>query len=285
MLSIATEAVVKLVAFLAIGIWVTFMLFDGPWDLLHASFANTNSSQDLFTNINASKWAVITLLSMFSIVLLPRQFHVTVTEYNSEAELKRARWLFPSYLVAINLFVVPIALAGLTILGNTVDPDMFVLALPRAYEADWLALLVFIGGLSAATAMVIVTTVALAIMVSNDLVMPIILRRRSEDEIISTSGQDMSQLVLGIRRMSIFLVILGSYIYYRVTGDSAAFPASGFCRLLRSRSLHRPSSAASFGAERRHEARLQAWLPDSGSGSIRCCFLCLRARTSLAPTS
>ncbi|WP_208989579.1 PAS domain-containing hybrid sensor histidine kinase/response regulator [Pseudovibrio sp. POLY-S9] len=227
MLSIATEAVVKLVAFLAIGIWVTFMLFDGPWDLLHASFANTNSSQDLFTNINASKWAVITLLSLFSIVLLPRQFHVTVTEYNSEAELKRATWLFPSYLIAINLFVVPIALAGMTILGNTVDPDMFVLALPRAYDADWLTLLVFIGGLSAATAMVIVTTVALSIMVSNDLVMPIILRRRSEDEIISTSGEDMSQLVLGIRRMSIFLVILGSYVYYRVAGDSAALSSIG----------------------------------------------------------
>lgn len=227
MLSIATEAVVKLVAFLAIGVWVTFILFDGPWDLLHASFANTTSSQDLFTNVNVSKWAVIILLSMFSIVLLPRQFHVTVTEYNSEAELKRAAWLFPTYLIAINLFVVPIALAGLTILGNTVDPDMFVLALPRAYDADWLALLVFIGGLSAATAMVIVTTVALAIMVSNDLVMPIILRRRSEDEIISTSGEDMSQILLGVRRMSIFLVILGSYVYYRVAGDSAALSSIG----------------------------------------------------------
>lgn len=227
MLSVATEAVVKLFAFLAIGIWATFFLFDQPADLFQASFAVNEHTKDIFSTFNPGKFFIIVLLSLLSIMLLPRQFHVTVTEYNSKAELQRARWLFPAYLVAINLFVIPIALAGLTILGNSVDPDMFVLALPRAFHSDWLALFVFIGGLSAATAMVIVTTVALSIMVSNDLVMPIILRQRSEDEIVSSTGEDMSQTLLSVRRMSIFVIILGSYVYYRVAGDSAALSSIG----------------------------------------------------------
>ncbi len=121
----------------------------------------------------------MTTLSLFAIVLLPRQFHVTVVENNSEAEIKRAAWLFPLYLVLINLFVVPIALAGLlTFPGGGVDSDMFVLALPLAAGSDLLTIAAFIGGLSAATAMVIVESVALAIMVSNDIVVPLVLKRR-----------------------------------------------------------------------------------------------------------
>ena len=227
MLSVATEAVVKLLAFLAVGVWATFILFDQPADLFQASFAVNEHSRDLFSDFNSGRFFIISLLSILSIMLLPRQFHVTVTEYNSQTELKRARWLFPAYLIAINIFVIPIALAGLTILGNSVDPDMFVLALPRAFHSDWLTLFVFIGGLSAATAMVIVTTVALSIMVSNDLIMPIILRQRSEDEIVSSTGEDMSQTLLSVRRMSIFVIILGSYVYYRMAGDTAALSSIG----------------------------------------------------------
>ena len=122
----------------------------------------------------------MTLLSLFAIVLLPRQFHVTVVENNSEAEIRRAAWLFPLYLVLINLFVVPIALAGLlTFPPGHVDSDMFVLALPLVGRLRRCSrCIAFIGGLSAATAMVIVESVALAIMVSNDIVMPLVLQRR-----------------------------------------------------------------------------------------------------------
>ena len=116
----------------------------------------------------------MTLLSFVAIVLLPRQFHVTVVENNSEAEIRRAAWLFPLYLVLINLFVLPIAMAGLlTFPAGGVDSDMFVLALPLVAKSDMFTLLAFVGGLSAATAMVIVETVALAIMVSNDIVVPL----------------------------------------------------------------------------------------------------------------
>ena len=141
----------------------------------------------------AGTFATMTLLSLFAIVLLPRQFHVTVVENNNNAEIKRAAWLFPLYLVLINLFVIPIALAGLlTFRAGEVDSDMYVLALPLTAGSNLFTIAAFVGGLSAATAMVIVETVALAIMVSNDLVMPLVLRRR---EAMIASHDDVGGLL------------------------------------------------------------------------------------------
>src|SRR5262249_20129438 len=152
----------------------------------------------------------MTLLSLFAIVLLPRQFHVTVVENNNEDEIRRAAWLFPLYLVLINLFVVPIALAGLlTFQSGPVDSDMFVLALPLVAHSDLLTIAAFIGGLSAATAMVIVESVALGIMVSNDLVMPLVLQRR---ESLISGRENVGGLLLAIRRTSIFLILLLAYV-------------------------------------------------------------------------
>ena len=128
----------------------------------------------------------MTLLSFCAIMLLPRQFHVSVVENSNDAEVGRARWLFPLYLVAINLFVIPIALAGLvTFPFGAVDSDMYVLALPIEGNAPLLSVIVFVGGLSAATAMVIVECVALSIMVSNDIVVPLVLQREPQ----SPAGQ------------------------------------------------------------------------------------------------
>lgn len=227
MLAIASEAIVKLVAFLAVGVWVTFFLFDGPGALISA-IAERPEVGGVFTQeLNGGNWIVMTMLSLFAILMLPRQFHVTVTENNSDAELRRATWLFPLYLVAINIFVVPIAGAGMLLIGDGTNPDTYVLALPLGMGEPWLALFAFIGGLSAATAMVIVATVALAIMVSNDLVMPFILRQSSEDQIISSSGEDMSRLLLKIRRVAIFVVLILAYAYYRAAGDTAALSSIG----------------------------------------------------------
>src|SRR6266404_3893512 len=160
----------------------------------------------------------MTLLSLFAIVLLPRQFHVTVVENNSEDEVRRASWLFPLYLVLINLFVVPIALAGLlTFSPGQVDSDMFVLALPLAAHSDLFTIAAFVGGLSAATAMVIVESVALAIMVSNDILMPLVLQRR--EALIAGRG-NVGGLLLIVRRMAIFVILFLAYIYYRLAGDA-----------------------------------------------------------------
>ncbi len=227
MLAIATEATVKLVAFIAVGIWVTFSLFDGPVAMFNAITEAPEVAAVFQRPFNIDNWVVMSVLSAFAVLLLPRQFHVTVTENNSDAELRRARWMFPLYLVLINLFVIPIAAAGLHRFGQDVNPDTFVLALPIDAQQHWLALFAFIGGLSAATAMVIVATVALSIMISNDIVVPLLLRRHGEEAIINASGKDMSSQLLTIRRLSIFAILLLAYAYYKAAGDTAALVSIG----------------------------------------------------------
>jgi Na+/proline symporter/signal transduction histidine kinase/CheY-like chemotaxis protein len=223
MLAIATESLIKLVAFLAVGIFVTFYLFDGPRDLWAKAAAKAEILPVFFDNIQPATWVTMTLLSFVAIVLLPRQFHVTVVENNDEADVRRASWLFPLYLILINLFVVPIAIAGLiTFPAGTVDSDMFVLALPLSAGSEILALMAFIGGLSAATAMVIVESVAVAIMVSNDLVVPLMLRGRGIRTMLGQRAhqEDMGRLLLRARRFAIFCVLLLAFLYYHSAGDA-----------------------------------------------------------------
>jgi len=218
MLAIATESIVKLVAFLAVGIFVTFVMFHGPFDLFSRALAQTKTAAVLTRVPPLASFCAMTTLSLFAIVLLPRQFHVAVVENHSEAEIRRAAWLFPAYLVLINLFVVPIAMAGLlTFPAGHVDGDMFVLALPLAARSDLITLIAFVGGLSAATAMVIVESVALAIMVSNDIVVPLVLKRRST---LGGEPSDAGAWLLTTRRIAIFMILLLAYIYYRSAGEA-----------------------------------------------------------------
>jgi Na+/proline symporter/CheY-like chemotaxis protein len=218
MLAIATESIVKLVAFVGVGIFVTFWMFDGPLSLFARALERPDTAAVLTREPVIGTLLAMTLLSLFAIVLLPRQFHVTVVENNSEAEIRRASWLFPLYLVLINLFVIPIALAGLlTFAPGQVDSDMFVLALPLAAHSDLFTIAAFVGGLSAATAMVIVESVALAIMVSNDIVMPLVLQRRVA---LITGRDDVGGLLLIVRRMAIFVILFLAYVYYRLAGEA-----------------------------------------------------------------
>jgi Na+/proline symporter/signal transduction histidine kinase len=218
MLAIATESIVKLFAFVAVGVLVTFVLFDGPRALFTQAMEHRETAAVLTRDPHLGTLLTMTLLSGIAIFLLPRQFHVMVVENNGEDEIKRAAWLFPLYLVLINIFVLPIALAGLLLFPErNVDSDMFVLALPLAAGWETLTLIAFIGGLSAATAMVIVESVALAIMVSNDIVMPFVLKRR---EALVSGSSDVGALLLRIRRIAIFAILLLAYIYYRSAGDA-----------------------------------------------------------------
>src|SRR5437764_11259918 len=217
-LAIATESLVKLVAFVTVGVFVTFFMFDGPVALFTQAMATAHTAAVLTREPVWSTLIVMTLLSTAAIVMLPRQFHVTVVENRSESEIRRAAWLFPLYLVLINLFVIPIAMAGLlTFPRGLVDSDMFVLALPLRAGSEMLALVAFVGGLSAATAMVIVETVALAIMASNDIVVPLVLRRR---EAILSSQKDVGAILLTVRRVAIFIILVFAYLYYRFAGDA-----------------------------------------------------------------
>jgi Na+/proline symporter/signal transduction histidine kinase/CheY-like chemotaxis protein len=221
MLAIAAESIVKLVAFLAVGVFITFFVFHGPGALFAAARHHPATAAIFARSPPFDTFVATTLLSFVAIILLPRQFHVAVVENHSESEIKRAAWLFPLYLVLINLFVVPIALAGLlTFPAGTVDSDMYVLALPLQAGSNLFTIAAFVGGLSAATAMVIVESVALSIMISNDIVMPLVLHRRAA---LITGREDVGAILLTVRRMAIFGILLLAYMYYRSAGEAQLF--------------------------------------------------------------
>lgn len=218
MLAIATESIVKLFAFLAVGIFVTFWMFDGPGALFEAARQHAQTASLLTREPAFDVLLATTFLSFIAIILLPRQFHVAVVENNNEGEIRRAAWLFPLYLVLINIFVVPIAIAGLLVFkSSAVDSDMFVLALPLQTGSYILTIAAFVGGLSAATAMVIVESVALSIMISNDLIMPLVLQRRST---LLAGRENVGSLLLTVRRLSIFAILIFAYFYYRAAGPA-----------------------------------------------------------------
>ena len=227
--AIAFESLVKLVAFVAVGIFVTWGIYNGLADVFARAAAHPRLAT-LFTPLGAAagsyaSWAWLTVLSMLAIVFLPRQFQVAVVENVDENHLRKAIWLFPLYMLAMNLFVVPVAFGGvLHFSGTTVDPDTFVLTLPMAEKHEAIALLVFLGGLSAATGMVIVETIALSTMVCNDLVMPVLLRMRS---MRLAERRNLTGLLLGIRRGAIVAVILLGYFYFRLAGEAYALVAIG----------------------------------------------------------
>ncbi len=170
------------------------------------------------TRPDPAVWVVTTLLSAFAIVLLPRQFHVAVVENHDERGIRTAAWLFPAYLVLINLFVAPLAIAGLKIFPDaSFNRDLTVLALPLNAGAHGVALLTMVGGLSAATGMVVVESVALAITISNDLLMPLLLRGSTQ-----TPGPegDIGALVLWVRRIAILGVLALGLAYERMAGEA-----------------------------------------------------------------
>ena len=224
--AVAAELLVKLATFLAVGFFVTFWMLGGIGGLFERIQQNPEVHRVFAGEFHGVTWLTVTFLSFVAILLLPRQFHVTVVENNSEKEIRRAAWLFPVYLVLINLFVVPIAAAGLLSLPKgSFDADTYVLALPLSAGADHITLLAFVGGLSAATAMVIVDSVALAIMVSNGLVLPLLLRRRGDEP--KGQQQDMTGLLLAIRRVAIFAIILLGYLFYRLLGQTHGLASIG----------------------------------------------------------
>jgi Na+/proline symporter/signal transduction histidine kinase/CheY-like chemotaxis protein len=225
MLAIAFESVVKLVAFLAVGAFVTFVMYDGGVELVDRAFADPRIAEKFLAGINPGSWLTVTILSMAAFICLPRQFHVAVVEARDEREMSKAVWLFPAYLIAINIFVIPVAIGGLLLFsGFGVDADTFVLALPMVARAEWLTLLTFIGGLSAATGMVIVATVALSTMVCNDVVVPLMLHGGRQRQ---AAFRDIGPQLLNIRRLAIMVILLLSYLYYRAAGEGQALASIG----------------------------------------------------------
>jgi len=224
-LAVAVESIVKLAAFLAVGFTVVFVMFGSPAELMARVTQSADVAASMGYRTSLGSWIVMTTLSGLAILMLPRQFYVTVVESRDESELRKASWLFPTYLVAINLFVVPIAYVGLALVGGQTSADLYVLSLPLLQGYDALALFAFIGGLSAATAMVIVESVAMAIMITNDLVIPLFLRRFLRPDV--REKEDLTRLILNVRRAAIFILIFAAFLYYRETTHNTRLAAIG----------------------------------------------------------
>ncbi|MBZ0164382.1 MAG: hybrid sensor histidine kinase/response regulator [Notoacmeibacter sp.] len=224
-LAVAVESAVKLATFLFLGMAITFLTFDNPLILFDAISANERVQSAMQYTTAPTTWLVLTVLSGLAILMLPRQFYVGIVENRSESEVAKASWMLPLYLALINLFVLPIAFAGLTVVGDQTSTDLYVVAIPLLQGNTTLALIALIGGLSAATAMVIVASVALSIMISNDLVMPIILRRLLLQH--ATEREDWSKIILRIRRAAIFLVLIAAFLYYREIANNIRLASIG----------------------------------------------------------
>ena len=219
-MAIAVEAVVKLVALLAVGVFVVWGLADGPSDII----ARIDASPISDWQLQPGRWTGLICLSAAAVICLPRMFQVMVVESADEAHMGRASWAFPAYLFGMSLFILPIAVMGLARLPAGSNPDMFVLTLPLSEGQGALAMLAFLGGFSSATSMVIVESIALATMISNHLVMPLWLRLLPAQAVKG----DLRWVVLLARRVSIAAVLALGYAYYKMSGGSAALAAIGF---------------------------------------------------------
>ncbi len=219
-IAIAVEAVVKLVALLAVGIFVVFVLAGGPGPMMDVISASPIAEQ----SIRPERWTVLIALSAMAFICLPRMFHVMVVENYDERHLATASWAFPLYLFLMSLFVVPIAAIGLNVLPEGSNPDLFVLTVPLDFDRNALALLAFLGGFSSATSMVIVAAIAVSTMVSNHIVMPIWLSQRQGG---ATVSGDVRSVVIRSRRLSIAALLALGYLYYVFSGGSGALAAIG----------------------------------------------------------
>ena len=218
--AIALEAIVKLVALLAVGVLVVYGISDGPGAIFAEAPPDLLRAQDMF----GPRWITITFLAAAAVVCLPREFQVTVVENIDEQHLRTASWLFPLYLFLITLFVLPIAIAGLRFLPAGSNPDMFVLTLPLWARQEEIALLSFLGGFSSATSMVIVACIALSTMVSNHLIMPVALRL---GWVANPASGEIRRFLLTSRRISIAVILLLGFIYFRLSGDSEELASIG----------------------------------------------------------
>ncbi|SPQ00250.1 putative Histidine kinase [Candidatus Sulfobium mesophilum] len=210
--AIAFESIVKLLAFLVVGVFVTYGMFGGFSDIF-ARIQDSEYSELLYLGsaVSYKEWGSLLFLSMMAIMFLPRQFHVAVVENSDVSHVSKAMWLFPLYLFLINIFVIPVAFGGLLLGGGQADADNFVLTIPLGQNAYPVALIAFIGGFSAATGMVIVESLALSTMVMNNLVMPAIYR--------FNEMRGFPAIILNLKRVIILVCVFLGYFFAVSIGE------------------------------------------------------------------
>lgn len=266
-MAVAFESLVKLLAFIAVGAFVTWGLFNGFDDLLAKAQAAPRLEEYWQQPVDWPAMVVQTGVAMMAIICLPRQFHVTVVENIEPQDLNLARWVFPLYLVLAALFVVPIALAGQLLLPAGVEPDSFVISLPLAEAHPALALLAFIGGASAATGMVIVAAVALSTMISNDMLLPWLLRRHSAER----PFEEFRHWLLSVRRIAIVALLLLAYVIYRLIGPSISLASIGQVAFAAITQL----GPAMFGALYWKQANSRGVFAGLATGALLWCYTLL----------
>ena len=266
-MAVAFESIVKLLAFIAVGAFVTWGLFNGFDDLLAKAQAAPALEDYWQQPVDWPAMIVQTGVAMMAIICLPRQFHVTVVENIEPQDLNLARWVFPLYLVLAALFVIPIALAGQLLLPAGVEPDSFVISLPLAEAHPALALLAFIGGASAATGMVIVAAVALSTMISNDMLLPWLLRRHSAER----PFEEFRHWLLSVRRIAIIALLLLAYVIYRLIGPSISLASIGQVAFAAITQL----GPAMFGALYWKQANSRGVFAGLATGALLWCYTLL----------
>lgn len=227
MIAVAFESLVKLTAIVAIGYYAAYYLHDGTTPLFQAALSHPQLSE-IISQQQTDGYMAAFVLGMLVIVCLPKLFHVLVVESNEHRDAEISQWLFPFYAGIAAFFIMLSIFAGALILpGFNFDTDMYLLGLPLALEQPELALLAYIGGISAATSMAIVATITLATMVCNDLLVPWLLRHRAFYEGSTTFGRTL----LLVRRISIVCIILLTYLFYRFVGTHINLGALGLVSL------------------------------------------------------
>lgn len=220
-MAIAVEAVVKLLALVAVGVFVVWGIGGGPSEILD----RIDNSDIVLWHNDGGRWISLIFLSAAAFLCLPRMYQVLVVENADERHLQIASWAFPLYLFVMSLFVVPIAVVGLDLMPPGSNPDLFVVTVPLSEGRDGLAVLSFLGGFSSATSMVIVATIALATMVSNHIVVPIWLRLQANQHAVMSG--DVRHVILLSRRLTVAGILGLGYLYYRFSVGGTALATIG----------------------------------------------------------
>jgi PAS domain S-box-containing protein len=280
MTAVAAESLVKLVAFLAVGVFVTWGLFDGFRDIFTRATAHTEWTSLLTLDAppaaSSARWTAMLLVSMIAVMLLPRQFHVLVVQNPAERDVHTAAWAFPLYLLAINVFVLPIAFGGLLSFGDATAADSFILALPLANGAKVIAVIVFLGGFSAATAMIVVDSLALSKMVANDIVLPFVVRNREFAEVYWAG--------LAATRLGVIVVLVLGLMWAQIEGGQALLVEMGLLSFI---AVAQCAPAVFLGLYWRRGSRLGAFVGISLGFAVWFYALILPAlvRDELVPIS
>lgn len=226
--AVAFESFVKLVVFLCIGFWLCFFVFDSPQEIILLSKQEMPSHALWTSGVFNITVFTQSLMAAFAVVLLPRQFQVMVIENQRTEQMNYARWIMPIYLLLMVAMVVPIALSGQILIGEASNPDDFLINIPLSLNQPLLAFLAFIGGASAATSMIIVATLAVSTMLSNEWLLPVLFRKKGTYvNFIESENVSVKKTVLMVRRLAILFIVLFAYVFYRFVGDIESLSAMG----------------------------------------------------------